>query len=171
MSTFTVTQFDSAGGAERVLATLQRLQDEELIRIEDAAIVSWPDGAKAPTTKQLRNLALSGTLGGAFWGMLFGLVFTVPVIGLAVGAASGAIGGAFADVGIDDSFIEQTRKQVRPGTSALFLLSSDAVRDRVADELRAELKQVTLLHTNLSPDQERKLRDTFAGAEEPPAAR
>lgn len=170
MATFTVTQFDSADGAERVLATLKRLQDAELITVEDAAIVSWPDGAKGPQTTQLRNLPLSGTLGGAFWGMLFGLVFTVPVIGLAVGAASGAIGGVFADVGIDDSFIERTRKQVTPGTSALFLLTSDAVRDRVAAELRGELKHVTLLHTNLSPDQERTLRDTFAAAEEPPAA-
>lgn len=170
MATLTVTQFDAADGAERVLASLKRLQDEELITIEDAAIVSWPDGAKGPRTKQLRNLPVSGTVGGAFWGMLFGLVFTVPVIGLAVGAASGALGGVFADVGIDDSFIERTRKQVTPGTSALFLLTSDAVRDRVAAALHDELRHVTLLHTNLSPDQERKLRDTFAVAGEPPAA-
>lgn len=170
MATLTVTRFDSPDGAERMLSTLTRLQDEALIAIEDAAIVSWPEDAKEPRTRQLRNLAVSGTLGGAFWGMLLGLVFAVPVIGLAVGAASGAIGGVLADVGIDDEFIERTREELAPGTSALFLLSSDAVRDRVAEEIRGDLGHATLLHTNLTPDQERMLRDTFSAAAEPPAA-
>ena len=50
MATFTVSQFDSADGAEQTLATLERLQKEDLIEIEDAAIVSWPVGAKKPKT-------------------------------------------------------------------------------------------------------------------------
>jgi len=170
VATLTVTKFDSPGGAERALDTLTRLQDEALISIDDAAIVSWPADAKEPRTTQLRNLAVSGTLGGAFWGMLFGLVFTVPVIGLAVGAASGALAGVLSDSGIDDDFIERTREEVTPGTSALFLLTSDAVRDRVADAVRGDLAHATLLHTSLSPDQERTLRDTFAAAAEPPDA-
>jgi uncharacterized membrane protein len=170
VATFTVTQFVTADGAERVLATLTRLQEEELITIEDAAIVTWPPGADGPQTTQLRNVALSGTLGGAFWGMLFGIIFTVPLIGLAVGAASGAIAGVFVDVGIDDAFIKRIREQVTPGTSALFLMTSGAVRDKVAEELRGELGNVTLLHTNLSPDQEQKMRDTLAAEAEPPGA-
>lgn len=170
MATLTVTRFDSPDGAEQALATLKQLQDEELIAIDDAAIVSWPAGAKEPRTKQLRNLAVSGTVGGAFWGMLFGLVFTVPVIGLAVGAASGALAGTLSNSGIDDDFVKRTREQLTPGTSALFLLSSDAVRDRVAGALHADLAHATLIHTSLSPDQERTLRDTFAAAAEPPAA-
>jgi uncharacterized membrane protein len=169
MATLTVTQFDSPDGAERVLSTLKHLQDEALIAIDDAAIVSWPADAKEPRTTQLHNLAVSGTLGGAFWGMLFGLVFTVPVIGLAVGAASGAVAGVLSDSGIDDDFVEETRKRVTPGTSALFLLTSDAVRERVADALRGELSHATLLHTSLSADQERTLRDTFGVAAEAPA--
>lgn len=170
MATLTVTLFDSPDGAEQALATLTRLQDEALISIDDAAIVSWAEDANGPRTKQLRSLPVSGSLGGAFWGMLFGLVFTVPVIGLAVGAASGALAGVLADAGIDDDFIARTRKQVTPGTSALFLLSSDAVRDRVADEIRGELGHATLIHTSLSPEQERILRDTFAVSAEPPDA-
>ncbi|MCU1629097.1 MAG: uncharacterized protein JWP64_4046 [Pseudonocardia sp.] len=35
-------KFDSAGGAESALELLERLQKEELIRIGDAAYVSWP---------------------------------------------------------------------------------------------------------------------------------
>jgi uncharacterized membrane protein len=162
MATFTVSQFDTPDGAEKVLGTLKRLQEEDLIKIEDAAIVSWEQGAKKPRTQQLHNLAGGGALGGAFWGLLFGLIFFVPLLGLAVGAAAGGIGGALTDVGIDDDFIEEVRSKITPGTSALFLMSSDAVQDKVAQELEGMKGHVTLLHTNLSMDEEKKLRETFA---------
>ena len=103
----------------------------------DAAVVSWPAGTKKPKTRQLNSTTGAGALGGAFWGMLFGLLFFVPFSALAVGAATGALMGHFADVGIDDNFIKQARDKVTPGTSALFLLSTAAVPDRVADELKA----------------------------------
>jgi uncharacterized membrane protein len=162
MATFTVSQFDTAEGAESTLATLSRLQKEDLIDIEDAAIVSWPEGAKKPKTKQLHDLAGGGALGGAFWGLLFGLLFFVPLLGAAVGAAAGALGGALTDVGIDDDFIKELRAKITPGTSALFLMSSDAVQDKVAEELKGLKGHVTLLHTNLSNEQEQALRETFA---------
>ena len=65
MSTLTVWKFADALGAERAEATLQRLQKEELIKVHDAAVVSWPEGAKKPKTRQLHNLAAAGALGGA----------------------------------------------------------------------------------------------------------
>src|ERR1700759_93148 len=117
MATFTVWQFDTAAGAGDALATLERLQKEEVVEIDDAAVVSWPQGAKKPKTKQLHNLAGAGALGGAFWGMLFGLIFFVPLLGLAGGAATGALSGSLADVGIDDKFIEEVRGRVKEGSS------------------------------------------------------
>jgi len=170
MATFTVSQFDSADGAEQVLGTLERLQKEELIRIEDAAIVTWPEGAKKPKTRQLHNLKGAGAMGGAFWGLLFGLIFFVPLLGLAVGAAAGALGGSLTDVGIDDAFIKDVRSKITPGTSALFLMTSDTVQDRVAEELKGLKGHVTLLHTNLTAEQEEKLRETFAEDEAPVTA-
>ena len=74
-----------------------------------------------------------GALSGSFWGLLFGLLFFVPLLGMAVGAAAGALGGSLTDVGIDDDFIASVRDKVTPGTSALFVLSSDAVLDKVKD--------------------------------------
>jgi uncharacterized membrane protein len=162
MATFTVSQFDSADGAEQTLATLERLHKEHLIEIEDAAIVSWPEGAKKPKTKQLHSMAGAGAMSGAFWGMLFGLIFFVPLLGLAVGAASGALAGSLTDVGIDDSFIKEVRAKVTPGTSALFLMTSGTVQDKVAEELKGLRGHVTILHTNLTNEQEAKLRETFA---------
>ena len=87
-------------------------------------------GAKRPTTRQLHNLASAGALGGAFWGLLFGLLFFVPLLGMAIGAAAGALSGSLTDVGIDDDFIKRTREEITPGTSALFVMSADAVLDK-----------------------------------------
>src|SRR5262249_30078478 len=151
---FTVWQFDSAEGAGAALDTIKHLQKEQLIELHDAAIVTWPEGKKKPQTKQLTNLTGAGALGGAFWGMLFGLIFLVPLFGMAIGAAAGALSGSLADVGIDDSFIKEVREKVTPGTSALFLLTSHAVVDKVADEMQSIRGHATLIHTDLTPEQE-----------------
>jgi len=94
-----------------------------------------------------------------FWGMLFGLLFFIPLLGAAIGAGIGALTGSLSDVGIDDEFIKSVRDQVEPGTSALFLMTSNAVQDRVRDAFAGV--QMTLIHTNLSHDQEAALRQTF----------
>ena len=139
---------------------LQMLQSQQLITVQDAAMVSWEAGKKKPKTRQLHDTKMGGALGGAFWGMLFGLIFFIPILGLAIGAASGALFGSLADVGISDSFIKSVRDQITPGTSALFLLSSDAVIDRVKEEFPAH--EAELISTNLSAEQEAKLREAFA---------
>jgi uncharacterized membrane protein len=159
MATLTALKFPTAEGADQLLGTLEQLQKQQLITIQDAAIVSWPAGKSKPKTRQISNLTGAGALTGAFWGMLFGLLFFIPLIGLAIGAGMGALAGSMADVGIDDNFIRQVREKVTPGTSALFLLSSGAVLDRVMDALRGT--QMELIATNLSKDQEEKLRAAF----------
>src|SRR3954451_15685230 len=105
MATLTAWRFETEDGAAQAEATLLKLSKEELIRVEDAAIVSWPADKKKPKTRQLHSLAGAGALGGAFWGLLFGLLFFVPLLGSALGAATGAIGGSMTAVGIDDEFI------------------------------------------------------------------
>ena len=102
-------------------------------------------------------------MGGAFWGMLFGLIFFVPLLGAAVGAAVGALTGSMTDVGIDDSFIDGVKQRVTPGTSALFLLSSDAVVERVKGAFADT--HAELIASNLSTEQEAKLREVFAEEE------
>jgi uncharacterized membrane protein len=92
--------------------------------------------------------------------MLFGLLFFIPFLGLAVGAAAGAIAGGMSDVGIDDKFIKQVGESITPGTSALFLLVSGTVLDKVAEQTK-DLKY-EVLQTNLSGENEQKLRDALS---------
>lgn len=159
MATLTAVKFPSTEGARGVLDALADLQKQQLITIHDAAIVQWPAEAKKPKTEQLHNMTAAGAMSGTFWGMLFGLLFFVPLLGAAVGAAMGALTGSMTDVGIDDDFIKQVRDQVTPGTSALFLLTSNAVTDRVVDALAGT--EMELIATNLSKDDEARLREAF----------
>jgi uncharacterized membrane protein len=159
MATLTVWAFDDVTGAKGAIEVLAGLQKQQLINIQDAAVVTWEEGKKKPKTRQLNNLAGAGAMGGAFWGMLFGLLFFIPLLGAAMGAAVGAITGSMADVGIDDKFIGEVKQQVTPGTSALFVLTSDAVQDRVQDAFKHT--QPKLIASNLSADQEAKLREVF----------
>ena len=163
MATLTVLKFPTATGAEEMLGTLEGLQKQQLITIQDAAIVTWPQGKKKPKTRQLHNMAGFGAMEGAFWGMLFGLLFFVPILGLAVGAGMGALAGSMSDVGIDDKFIKEVRSQVTEGTSALFLMSSGAVTDRIAPAVQG--MKFEIITTNLSAEEEEKLRAAFSTAE------
>jgi uncharacterized membrane protein len=160
MATLTVLKFDTPEGAAQILEKIKSLQKMELIKIQDAAVVSWPVGKKSPKTKQLVDMAGMGALQGAFWGMLFGLLFFVPFFGLAVGAAFGALGGKMADYGISDEFIKQTREKVTEGTSALFLMTSDAILDKVTAELKDY--KFELIASNLTKEQEAQLMAAFA---------
>jgi uncharacterized membrane protein len=162
MATMTVWKFPTPEGAEIAERTLKDLQSKELIKIHDAALVTFPEGAKKPKTRQLSGLAAMGALGGAFWGMLFGLIFFVPLLGMAVGAGIGALTGSLTDVGIDDRFIHQMRDEIKPGTSALFVLSSDAVIDKVKEAFEGQ--PMVLVETNLSHEEEDKLRGVFSEA-------
>ena len=160
MATLSVLKFNDPYGADRVMIALQGMQERELITLEDAAVVSWPQGNRKPTTHQLHSTAGAGAGWGAFWGFLIGMIFFVPFLGAAIGGMSGAM----SDVGIDDDFIKQVREKVTEGTSALFALTSGATAvDKVVDELKAY--DFEIISTNLPEEQEQQLREAFAHEE------
>ncbi|MCB0071621.1 MAG: DUF1269 domain-containing protein [Caldilineaceae bacterium] len=159
MASLTAWKFDTPDGAEQALKTVEDLAKQQLIVVQDAAVVSWPQGKKKPKTRQAQSLAAAGALGGAFWGMLFGLLFLVPFFGMAMGAAMGALAGHFSDYGISDDFIKQVRAKVTEGTSALFLLTEQATIDKVADAFKGT--KMELIQSNLSHEQEAQLKAAF----------
>ncbi|MBF2098584.1 MAG: DUF1269 domain-containing protein [Gloeomargaritaceae cyanobacterium C42_A2020_066] len=162
MANITVWKFEDAEGAQRALGVLSGLQKEHLIEIQDAAVVSWPQGQKKPRTQQAVNLVGVGALDGAFWGMLFGFIFFVPLLGAAIGALSGALSGHFTDYGINDDFIKNVRESITEGTSALFLMTGEVTLDKVEEALKGE--KMELIKSNLSNEQEAKLREHFSAS-------
>ena len=80
MASLTVWKFSTPYGADAAMERLQMLQSQQLITVQDAAMVSWEEGKKKPKTRQLHDTRKGGALGGAFWGMLFGLIFFIPIL-------------------------------------------------------------------------------------------
>lgn len=163
MATITGFKFDTVDGAEKMVDLVRELSQHYLITLVDAATISWPEGKKKPQSKHLDDMTTDGALGGAFWGMLFGLIFFVPFLGMAVGAGAGALIGHFSQHGIDKNFIVSARDKVTEGTSAVFLMTSDAVPDKVTAALKESGLNFELFYTNLSDEQEAQLREDFAG--------
>lgn len=162
MTELIVLAFNSESDAKEALSVLGNLQKQELIKLSDAATVVRKADGKVKV-KQAVDLVGAGALGGAFWGMLIGLIFLVPWLGLAIGAISGAIAGRFSDIGIDDKFIKEVGVTIEPGHSALFMLVERMTEDRVLPELQRF--HPTVLRTNLSAEDEEKLKAAFGASE------
>jgi uncharacterized membrane protein len=163
MNTLTVWMFKTADGADRAVDRLRALAKEGRISVDDAAVVAWPASRRKPKVRELGSLTGPGALWGGFWGLVLGLVFLAPLAGLAFGAGAGAVAGGLVDVGIDDAFIKRIRADVKPGTSAAFILSHGATADAIAEALRD--LDVRLLRSNLSGEEERQLRTLFTDDE------
>jgi len=159
-STLTAWKFERPDGASQAVRTLKDLQDEGLIVIHDAAIVEWPSGARRPKTRQVDDMTGQQALGGAFWGFLFGILFFVPLLGAAVGAGVGALSASLRHVGIEEKFIDDVKDAITEGSSALFLMSSSGVEDRIRQRFIGT--DLRLIGTNVNPEQEAKLREAFS---------
>lgn len=164
MSSLVVLRFDDMDGAEAMRERLYELQKRELVKLEDAAVVVRDENGRAKI-KQAHSLVGAGALGGAFWGMLIGLLFFAPWLGLLAGATAGALSGKLGDIGIDDDFIKEVRDAIEPGNSALFLLTREAKLERIKEELSDFEYDFEIIDTNLSPEDDRRLRETFAAEE------
>jgi uncharacterized membrane protein len=159
MANLTAWKFDSPDGASQAVRLLKELQDEGLIVLDSAAIVEWPQGNKKPKTRQVDDMTGKEAVSGAFWGFLFGILFFVPLIGAAIGAGIGALHGSLGHVGIDEKFIDEVKGAVTEGTSAVFLMSSSGVADRISQRFIGMKPQ--LIATDLDPDKVAKLREAF----------
>jgi uncharacterized membrane protein len=161
MAVFSAWLFDTPEGAERARGILERAEADQLGKVLDSAIVSWPVGAAEPTTSHKREDTWRGAGWGALFGAMFGVLLFVPVVGAAaVGAGAGALMKGLNGLGISAEQIESIRASVVPGTSALFLVGEARDPDRIAERLRGI--RAKLLETNLT---EAEARAQFEGIE------
>lgn len=142
-TTLTAWKFQRPYTAESAAETLRDLARESLLVVYDAATVEWERTATRPTASQLYPITDVGALGTTFWGRLFGLLFYIPLWD----EANGMLSRALTDQGIDDQFVTRVREGIRPGTSALFVMSPDAVVDKIRDALGQDAPELTF--TNL----------------------
>ncbi len=158
MADLIIIAYPDVAKAEAARAKLMELQKEYLIELGDAVIAErQADGAVK--LHQLINTTAAGAAGGAMWGTLIGLLFLNPLLGAAAGAGAGALSGYLTDVGIDDKFLKDAAQALTPGQAALCVL----VRKVTADKVLPAMGQFggTVLRTNLTSEQEAKLRDAL----------
>ena len=68
LATLSVLKFEDPYGADRVLIALQGLQERQMITLQDAAVVSWPEGNNKPKASQLHGASDVGAISDAFCG-------------------------------------------------------------------------------------------------------
>lgn len=161
MSELLVIGFEDEFKAEEVRHALFKMQKDYLIDLEDAVVaVKKPNGKVK--LHQIYHLTSAGAMGGSFWGLLIGMIFLSPLVGAAIGATAGAVSGALSDVGINDKFMKELGKTMKPGASVLFILIRKATTDKVLEELKKYEGKV--IQTSLSHDDEEKLQKALDDA-------
>ena len=123
----TAWRFQGTEGADNAVSRLKQLDSQDMINVVDVAVLRWPEYAEQPTTRE--HVTDSG-----------GRVATLM--------------RKIQHAVIDSEMIDTVRGDLRPGTSAVVLLSSDANIDAVVHAFEGQ--PIELLRTDLSvPDQDR----------------
>lgn len=160
MSELISVAYPDAFKAADVLNAMRRLQSEYLIDLEDAAYVTKDSEGKIRLHQSV-NIPAIGAVSGTFWGALIGMIFLNPLLGAAIGAGSGALTGAIADYGINDDFMKGLATELRPNSSALFILARRYTPDKVIQELSRF--GGTVLRTSLTQEAEEQLQQALNG--------
>ncbi len=133
--------------------------DKHYLILEDiAVVVRHPDGSF--TLNREAFPTVSNIAGCTLVGLLAGLVLGVPLTGAAVGAMVGGAGAAVsATVGIDDDFVRDVERLMKPGTSALFVLDSEGDMDVILRGIRG--LGGTVMKTNVDVERARLIQSTL----------
>lgn len=162
MAALIAVTYPNEDAARKAISTLAEMQKQQLIRIQDS-IIATNQGDKVKLDQAV-NLTGAGALSGAIWGGLIGLIFLVPVAGAVIGAAGGALTGKLSDYGINDRFAKDLAAKVGKGQAALIVMADSTAPDRVVDEMKKYNLGGEILYTNLSAEEEQRLRNSIQGA-------
>jgi uncharacterized membrane protein len=149
--------FETQDGARQALEGMTDLEQGAYVHIEDTAVVVMDENGKIDedNTVSRGTKMTTGIAGSA--GFLAGLLLGGPIGGLAVGLLGGALAGNLGHMGIDPDFVKGVEAQLKPGNSALFVLSRADSRDMVIASLAPF--EGTLVATTLPPEAEAQLRE------------
>src|SRR4051794_26581057 len=114
-----------------------RLAKDLIIQPDAIAVIRRDTDGKFHVTTNHHAVA-GGTTWGMFWGLLFGMLFFVPVLGMAVGAGLGALSGKLSKGAVNKDFEERIRDELKPGTSALFLVVEAGKADKAGEGPRRD---------------------------------
>ena len=158
MNQLIVVAFDHFEDARRGMETLRELEALGKVRFEDTALVERDPDGKAHVKNEVSGTVETASVIGALLGGL--LAFFFPLIGIAIGAAAGAAVGAAMQTGVSGDFVDEVKRTLTPGRSALFLVVKEADVEAVVAGLEPFRGEV--VQTTLSSDAEDALKAALA---------
>lgn len=163
MSKLIAVVFDDHATAFDLRADLVRMEQDHLLGLNDAVVVTRGENGK-PRLHQAVNMTATGAIGGTWWGTLIGMLFLNPLLGAAIGAGAGAMSGALTDIGIDDQFMRDVGSTLQANNAAVFVLVRDITQDRVLEGMEKYRGKGSVYKTSLSRQDEKRLRDLLEAA-------
>jgi uncharacterized membrane protein len=128
----TAWRFSNTEGADEAVVRLQELDAQNLIEVQDVAVLRWPRYATQPSAAE--HVTQEG-------GMLAARMTKMK---------HGAI---------DRSMLDAVKGDMMKGTSALVLQSEGAAIEKVVNAFRGQ--DMELIRSDLSIQQQDQIRDTF----------
>ncbi len=125
----TAWRFAGTEGADSAVVRIKQLDAQDLINVVDVAVIRWPEYAPEPTTHE--HVTQEG-------GKVASMVRKLQ------------------HASIEPSMISTVKGDLRPGTSAMVLLSSDANVDAVVHAFEGD--PMELLRTDMSVPEQDRLR-------------
>ena len=154
MSNLIVITFDDPDEAGIVRGTLRSGQKQDLIKLDDSAVVVKDEDGQVHIKNELDRGVKVGIAGGGLLGLWIGFIFGGPIGAVLLGAAGGALVGASTDMGLQKKFVKEVSEAIKPNSSALFFIVRDA--NPVVAALKPYKGEV--YHTSLDPEAEETLR-------------
>ncbi|MFD7611596.1 DUF1269 domain-containing protein [Streptomyces sp. NPDC059828] len=162
MSELVVIGYDSRQTAHEALRTVQRMPSDAVADLTGVAVVSVDDAGETHVDAPRRDdkIALSAT-SGALWAMVIGLLVATPALGV-LGAAIGGLYGKLRAMGVDDTFREQVRLLLEPGSAAVVIMASGIGEEEFAAAMRPH--GGTVLKTSFDEEAETELAEQLTGS-------
>jgi len=155
--------YDDMGRAERVRDEIARLGERHCLILHATAVaVRYPDGSV--TLDGEPYVAVPKIQGRTFASFLAGLAMGAPPLtGAAVGAFLRGTGIASSvDGGIDEDFVSDVERLMKPGTSTLFVLDQEGDMDSILHGIRG--LGGTVLKTNVDLERAKLIQSTLSAA-------
>ena len=121
MSDLVVVTFSTQDAGMAALKHIREVEGATGLHLNDTAVIEKDADGKIHRRSEVSSGTEAGAVGGGILGLLLGFVF-FPVLGIAIGAAIGAAIGHSVTQHVDKDFVSDIQNELKPATSALFVV-------------------------------------------------
>src|SRR3954465_5858949 len=154
MANLVVITFDNETDARDALKSLRNMEKMGQMSIEDTAVLVKDQNGKLKVDNEVSGAVETGAVVGGTIGLMLSFLF--PVAGIAMGIGGGALVAKVMQTGVDGQFVKDLGEEMKPGTSALFVMGRGSNHTVVLAAL--EPFKGTVYQTTLSSELEDELK-------------